>query len=151
MIPDIPSNYPPARPDLKAFRPPKSQSKVAYLIWRVHMWIEGTFSLAMLEPWEKLLLCMSCHPLPQRVSEMQEVSNLILTPSIRRIVIIFLTTFILLTTGIVRYLPHHISVMKGRAMYYLWGSESQESPVLQWLGKNAGPSGGTSRIVLGEL
>ncbi|KAJ3754586.1 hypothetical protein FB446DRAFT_745462 [Lentinula raphanica] len=122
MIPDIPSNYPPARPDLKAFRPPKSQSKVAYLIWRVHMWIEGTFSLAMLEPWEKLLL-----------------------------LIIFLTTFILLTTGIVRYLPHHISVMKGRAMYYLWGSESQESPVLQWLGKNAGPSGGTSRIVLGEL
>ncbi|KAJ3811424.1 hypothetical protein EV368DRAFT_47532 [Lentinula lateritia] len=122
MIPDIPPNYPPARPDLKAFRPPKSQSKIAYWVWRVHMWIEGTFSLAMLEPWEKLLL-----------------------------LIIFLTTFTLLATGIVRYLPHHISVMKGRAVYYLWGSESGESSVFQWLGKTAGSNGGNSGIPMGEL
>ncbi|KAJ4474402.1 hypothetical protein J3R30DRAFT_673647 [Lentinula aciculospora] len=122
MIPDIPPNYPPARPDLKAFRAPKSQSRIAYLVWRVHMWIEGTFSLAMLEPWEKLLL-----------------------------LVIFLTTFTLLVTGIVRYLPHHISVMKGRAVYYLWGSESSESPVYQWLGKNTASSGVKPGITLGEL
>ncbi|KAJ3873791.1 hypothetical protein F5051DRAFT_418426 [Lentinula edodes] len=122
MIPDIPSNYPPARPDLKAFRPPQSQSKVAYWVWRVHMWIEGTFSLAMLEPWEKLLL-----------------------------LIIFLTAFTLLATGIVRYLPHHMLVMKGRAVYYLWGSQGGESLVVQWLGKNAGPSGSDPGITWEEL
>ncbi|KAJ4474403.1 hypothetical protein J3R30DRAFT_673894 [Lentinula aciculospora] len=58
MIRDIPSNYPPARPDLKAFRPPdKSRSKLAYLAWRVQMWVEGTVGLAVLEPCEKILLC----------------------------------------------------------------------------------------------
>ncbi|KAF9067745.1 hypothetical protein BDP27DRAFT_1328340 [Rhodocollybia butyracea] len=116
MIPDIPENYPPPRPDFRAFRPPKSQSKFAYLLWRIQMWIEGTFALAMLEPWEKILM-------------------------------IFLTTFTLMATGIFRYLPQHISVMKGRAVYYLWGNESGESTVLQWLGRNSASSG----TPMGEL
>ncbi|KIK63907.1 hypothetical protein GYMLUDRAFT_40116 [Collybiopsis luxurians FD-317 M1] len=75
----------------------------------------------MLEPWEKLLL-----------------------------LIIFLTTFTLLVTGIVRYLPHHLSVMKGRAVYYIWGGETEESSVLQWIGKNVGSSG-ASRMAFEEL
>lgn len=58
MIRDIPPHYPPARPNLKAFRAPdKSQSKFLYLLWRIRMWVEGTFGLAVLEPWEKALLC----------------------------------------------------------------------------------------------
>jgi len=81
------------------------------------MWIDGTFGTGMLEPWEKLLLLT-----------------------------IFLTTFILLVTGIVRYLPHHISVMKTRAVYYIWGSESD---VLQWMGSR--DSSGASGVQYQEL
>ncbi|KAJ3877962.1 hypothetical protein F5051DRAFT_241682 [Lentinula edodes] len=93
MIRDIPPHYPPARPNLKAFRAPdKSQSKFFYLLWRIQMWVEGTFGLAVLEPWEKALLLM-----------------------------IFLITSILLVTGIIRFLPQHMLDVKGRVVYYLFG------------------------------
>ncbi|KAJ3931016.1 MAG: hypothetical protein NXY57DRAFT_1082686 [Lentinula lateritia] len=86
MIRDIPPHYPPARPNLKAFRAPdKSQSKFLYLLWRIRMWVEGTFGLAVLEPWEKALL-----------------------------LVIFLITSILLVTGIIRFLPQHMLDVKGR-------------------------------------
>ncbi|KAJ3785877.1 hypothetical protein GGU10DRAFT_353438 [Lentinula aff. detonsa] len=121
MIRDIPSNRPPARPDFKAFRAPdKSHSKVAYLVWRVQMWVEGTFGLAVLEPWEKLLLLL-----------------------------IFLMTCILLVTGITRYLPQHILDLKGRMEYYLIGDKSTNGPgrsILQ-LRKNVA-SGGNSEMTL---
>ncbi|KAJ3863720.1 hypothetical protein EV359DRAFT_64577 [Lentinula novae-zelandiae] len=92
MIRDIPPHYPPARPNLKAFRAPdKSQSKFLYLLWRIRMWVEGTFGLAVLEPWEKALL-----------------------------LVIFLITSILLVTGIIRFLPQHMLDVKGRVVYYLF-------------------------------
>ncbi|KAF5391027.1 hypothetical protein D9757_003934 [Collybiopsis confluens] len=131
MIPDIPPNCPPARPDLKAFRPPKSKSKIAYYGWRVRMWIEGTFGTGMLEPWEKLLLCEFLVSL--------EKKNYVLTylpcsPD-------FFDYFVLLVTGIVRYLPHHVSVMKTRAVYYIWGSEYEDTSVFQWIGTKASGHG----------
>ncbi|KAJ3861183.1 hypothetical protein EV359DRAFT_66693 [Lentinula novae-zelandiae] len=55
----------------------------------------------------------------------------------RVLLIIFLMTFTLLATGIVRYLPHHI--------------HSGESLVVQWLGKNAGPSGSDPGITWEEF
>ncbi|EEB88534.1 hypothetical protein MPER_13578, partial [Moniliophthora perniciosa FA553] len=63
----------------------------------------------MLEPWEKLLLLF-----------------------------IFIILFMLLLTGLVRYLPHHLAVMQRRSAYYLWGNESDEGKLLHWIGKSSG-------------
>ncbi|KAK7438030.1 hypothetical protein VKT23_018198 [Stygiomarasmius scandens] len=95
MIKEPPTHLPAPKPDSRATRRPKSKSRIAYYLWRANMWIEGTFVLHMLEPWEKLLL-----------------------------VFISFILFSLLVTGIVRYLPHHISVMQRRTIYYIWGNTS---------------------------
>ncbi|KAF9259249.1 hypothetical protein L218DRAFT_875237 [Marasmius fiardii PR-910] len=71
----------------------------------------------MLEPWEKFL-----------------------------ILLFFLVFFVLLLTGVVRYLPHHLSVMQRRSAYYLWGNENDEGWILHWIGKTLGSS-----TVTGEL
>lgn len=56
------------------------------------------------------------------------------------IVTVFASLFCLFMTGIIRYLPHHISVMHSRAVYYLWGQEDQASSLWQWIGKGAAPT-----------
>ena len=55
MISDPPAHLSP-KPDARCTRPPKSRSGPAYYFWRIQMWVEGTFVLHMLEPWEKILL-----------------------------------------------------------------------------------------------
>ncbi|KAF7324741.1 hypothetical protein MKEN_00515900 [Mycena kentingensis (nom. inval.)] len=86
----------------------KPQSPLAVFFWRRRMWFEATFVLSMLEPWEKLLLLT-----------------------------IFAILFFLVCSGIVLYLPQHLSIMKGRAMYYLYGQEGERA-LWQWLGYGVG-------------
>ncbi|KAG9002878.1 hypothetical protein FRB90_011294 [Tulasnella sp. 427] len=64
-------------------------------IWEKRMWVESTFALTMLEPWEKIFVCF--------------VFTLIMT---------------LFVFGMYYYLPHHIHIIYGRAKYYLLGDES---------------------------
>ncbi|KAJ3720302.1 hypothetical protein C8R42DRAFT_670349 [Lentinula raphanica] len=114
MFPEIPSSFPPAQPDLKGFRPPiltlegfQSWSnsrqyykyKCRYMFWRAQMWVEGTFGLAVLEPWEKALLLT-----------------------------IFAISSIFFIVAIIQYLPQHVLDMRGRLLYYLFGSDSMSSP-----------------------
>jgi len=73
------------------------------------MWFESTFVLSMLEPWEKILLLT-----------------------------ISAVLFVLVFTGILKYLPHHLVVMRGRAVYYLWGHEGDERLLWQWIGRASG-------------
>jgi len=59
----------------------------------------------MLEPWEKFML-----------------------------VSIFAVTFSLLLTGLIKYLPQHLQLMKRRSVYYLSGQEGDDEVVLwQWI------------------
>ncbi|RDB26829.1 hypothetical protein Hypma_005365 [Hypsizygus marmoreus] len=85
------------------------KSEIGKFFWRRRMWFESTFVLSMLEPWEKILLLT-----------------------------IFAVTFILVMTGLVKYLPHHLLLMQRRAVYYLWGQEGDERLLWQWLGLGAG-------------
>ncbi|KAJ2928058.1 hypothetical protein H1R20_g9032, partial [Candolleomyces eurysporus] len=75
------------------------------LVWRWRMWFESTFVLSMLEPWEKIM-----------------------------IVTFLLITSYFLTSAVVKHLPHHVTVMKRRAMYYLVGQEGDERLLWQLLG-----------------
>ena len=56
-------------------------------------------------------------------------------------VTIFTVLFILVVTGLFKYLPHHLVIMRGRAMYYLWGQEGDERILWQWLGLASGDMG----------
>lgn len=47
-------------------------------------------------------------------------------------VTIFAFLFVLVFTGIFKYLPHHLVIMRGRAVYYLWGQEGDERLLWQW-------------------
>jgi hypothetical protein len=49
-------------------------------------------------------------------------------------VCIYILLFTLLVTGILKYLPHHLRFLRGRAIYYLWGKEGDERALWQWLG-----------------
>lgn len=49
-------------------------------------------------------------------------------------VCIFSLTFILVVTGLIKYLPEHLVKMQGRATYYLFGQEGDERLLWQWLG-----------------
>ncbi|KAG6864731.1 hypothetical protein C0991_007473 [Blastosporella zonata] len=93
----------------------KPKSPLAIFIWRRRMWFESTFVLSMLEPWEKVLL-----------------------------VTLFFMSFVLVMTGIFKYLPEHVSLMLRRAMYYLWGQEGDERIFWQWLGLGVSVSSGPS-------
>jgi hypothetical protein len=56
-------------------------------------------------------------------------------------VCIFVLLFVLLVTGIVKYLPHHLRFLSGRTIYYLWGREGDERLLWQWLGVVGGNGG----------
>ncbi|EDQ99856.1 uncharacterized protein LACBIDRAFT_315191 [Laccaria bicolor S238N-H82] len=90
----------------------RPSSKLGVFLWRRRMWFESTFVLSMLEPWEKFLMLT-----------------------------IFTVLFILVVTGLFKYLPHHLVIMRGRAMYYLWGQEGDERILWQWLGLASGDMG----------
>ncbi|RDX49173.1 hypothetical protein OH76DRAFT_1312347, partial [Lentinus brumalis] len=74
------------------YRPPRSL--IGEFLWRRRVWIEVTFALSMLEPWEKFLV----------------------------VVVMYLTLGLLLT-GIYLYLPHHLAFLTARASYYLLGRD----------------------------
>jgi hypothetical protein len=57
------------------------------------------------------------------------------------VVTISAVLFVLVFTGILKYLPHHLVVMRGRAVYYLWGQEGDERLLWQWIGRATGEGG----------
>ncbi|KAF9042892.1 hypothetical protein BJ165DRAFT_1312883, partial [Panaeolus papilionaceus] len=84
-------------------------SRMGLFFWRRRMWFESTFVLSMLEPWEKVLLLT-----------------------------IFALLFVLISTAIFKYMPHHLLFLRRRAIYYLWGQEGDERLLWQWLGLASG-------------
>jgi len=48
-------------------------------------------------------------------------------------------------------MPHHLVVMRRRAMYYLWGQEGDERLLWQWLGFGAGENASAAAAVIGTL
>ncbi|KAJ7621190.1 hypothetical protein FB45DRAFT_798945 [Roridomyces roridus] len=102
-----PAQLPPPKPDHSFTKRPSSF--IAVFFWRWRMWVESTFALSMLEPWEKILL-----------------------------ITIFSVLFFLICSGIVMYFPRHLRQMHGRVMYYLWGQEGDERLLWQWLGLGGG-------------
>ncbi|RPD56569.1 hypothetical protein L227DRAFT_465544, partial [Lentinus tigrinus ALCF2SS1-6] len=74
------------------YSPPRSV--VGKFLWRRRVWVEVTFALSMLEPWEKFLV----------------------------MVVMYLTLGLLLT-GMYLYLPHHLAFLSARAAYYLFGRD----------------------------
>ncbi|KAI0328742.1 hypothetical protein GY45DRAFT_1254341 [Cubamyces sp. BRFM 1775] len=70
----------------------KPESPIARFFWRRRVWVEVTFALSMLEPWEKIL-----------------------------VMFVMYAALILLTIGCVLYLPQHISFLHARAAYYFFG------------------------------
>ncbi|KAK7438031.1 hypothetical protein VKT23_018199 [Stygiomarasmius scandens] len=93
MIPDPPAhlNIKP-RPDYRETRPPKSNSSWAYTLWRINMWINCTFGLTVMEPWERFLVWA-----------------------------IFLVLSTFCVVGMIRILPHQLVLIQKRTAYYLWG------------------------------
>ncbi|KAG6815968.1 hypothetical protein H0H87_009818 [Tephrocybe sp. NHM501043] len=53
--------------------------------------------------------------------------------------------------GIFKYLPEHVSLMRRRAVYYLWGQEGDERLLWQWLGMGVSASSGPSHGLYKEL
>ncbi|KAF8154710.1 hypothetical protein B0H34DRAFT_660980 [Crassisporium funariophilum] len=90
----------------------RPSSRLGVFFWKKRMWFESTFVLSMLEPWEKILLLTT-----------------------------FVFLFFLVFSGLLTYMPHHLVVMRRRAMYYLWGQEGDERLLWQWLGRASGEGG----------
>ncbi|PCH42008.1 hypothetical protein WOLCODRAFT_73456 [Wolfiporia cocos MD-104 SS10] len=83
------------------YKPPRNA--LAAFAWRRRVWLETTFALSMMQPWEKVLV--ACF-----------VSLLLGS----------------LVTGMYLYLPHHLSYIHGRAMYYLLGYDAGVSSAWKW-------------------
>ncbi|KAI9567351.1 hypothetical protein HD554DRAFT_2024058 [Boletus coccyginus] len=66
-------------------------------LWRQRTKFEATLAFSMLEPWEKILSMF-----------------------------IFTLFALLLASGLYQYLPQHVSIMRQRATYYLWGQDSDD-------------------------
>ncbi|KAH9475880.1 hypothetical protein JR316_0011440 [Psilocybe cubensis] len=112
------THLPPPKPNHAFTRKP--ESKVGQFFWRRRMWFESTFVLSMLEPWEKILLRYHA-----------------LTDSSNNVVSVLALLFLLLSSAILKYMPHHLLFLRRRAMYYLWGQEGDERILWQWLGLTA--------------
>ena len=117
----------------------RPRSPVAAILWRGRIWVETTFAMSMMEPWEKLLIRM--YPIaPSRLlnetrSHSYVVLFLLAMYTCRfltgigekiqpKTVIICVVTTTFCMAAIVSYLPHHISLMHQRALFYLSGQES---------------------------
>ncbi|KAH6904216.1 hypothetical protein BKA70DRAFT_540820 [Coprinopsis sp. MPI-PUGE-AT-0042] len=98
---------PPPRPNHDFTRKPSS--KAGQFFWRWRMWVESTFVLSMLEPWEKLML-----------------------------VALFVVGFVFVMSAITKYLPQHVNIIGRRAMYYIYGQENDPRSLWQWLGVSSG-------------
>ncbi|KAH9855495.1 hypothetical protein C2E23DRAFT_857683 [Lenzites betulinus] len=76
------------------YRPPKSA--VGAYIWRRRMWIETTWGLSVLEPWEKILVLAFFY---------------------------LLTTLVF--TGVYKFVPHRGPLVYRRLLYYILGNEAE--------------------------
>lgn len=99
------------------YLPPKNPT-VAFL-WRRRIWLETTFGLSVLEPWEKLFLCA--------YFMLHLITNLttLLSP-----VAVFYILLILVLTGILKYFPLQLVHFQNRMVYYFVGEQSQGGAVL---------------------
>ncbi|KAI0780341.1 hypothetical protein BD413DRAFT_462759 [Trametes elegans] len=79
----------------------KPDSALHRFFWRRRVWVEVTFALSMLEPWEKVL-----------------------------ILVVIYAALLLLGTAAFFYLPHHLAFLRARAAYYLFGSTDAASDSL---------------------
>ncbi|KAF8121776.1 hypothetical protein EV363DRAFT_871810 [Boletus edulis] len=66
-------------------------------LWRQRTKFEATLAFSMLEPWEKILSMF-----------------------------VFMFFALLLVSGLYQYLPQHVSIMRQRAIYYLWGEDGED-------------------------
>jgi len=142
------SRLPPPKPNHDFTRRPSS--KLGIFFWRQRMWFESTFVFSMLEPWEKIMLCKTCFYTWTSILSPFEIFLLHVWffQSIAdglHTVCIFILLFVLLVTGIVKYLPHHLRFLSGRTIYYLWGREGDERLLWQWLGV-VGANTGTGNL-----
>ncbi len=74
----------PPKPDLSWTRPPTSRWRK--ILWRWRMWVEVTFVLSMLEPWEKIMLSTYSPPFQRFISSpfYSSIICLLQPPSARR-------------------------------------------------------------------
>ena len=49
------------------YRPPRS--KLAAFLWRRRLWVETTFALSMMQPWEKIVVGACCPCLLRRLTD----------------------------------------------------------------------------------
>jgi len=103
------------------YRPPRNP--VGAFFWRRRVWMETTFALSMIEPWEKVLIMSICYA--------------------------FLAFLI---AALHRYLPKHITFLGDRAAYYLLGSETNTGWGAAWAwGIGRWNTSGGSAVVSSEL
>jgi len=83
------------------YQPPKGV--VGGFVWRRRVWLETTFALSMMQPWEKVV-----------------------------VVCFFSILFATLLAGMYLYLPRHLEYLRGRATYYLLGHEIGVASAWKW-------------------
>lgn len=74
------------------YTPP--QNPIAAFVWRCRLWLEVTFALSMLQPWEKLLTIIS-----------------------------FYTVLFLVSTTFMVYIPTGVALVHSRLAFFAFGSE----------------------------
>ena len=87
-------------------------------LWRQRTKFEATLAFSMLEPWEKFLSstffwCFLVWVIVQRSYGTSAVA-------------IFMFLALLLLSGLYQYLPQHVSIMRQRVIYYLWGQDGDD-------------------------
>ncbi|KZT25575.1 hypothetical protein NEOLEDRAFT_1064817 [Neolentinus lepideus HHB14362 ss-1] len=90
------------------------RGKLGHFIWRRRVWLESTFAMTMLDPWEKIVLVTLW---------------------------LFLTTVIV--TGTVKYLPQHLYFIQRRAVYYIMGREGNIGELVHRASAGWGAASGT--------
>ncbi|EPS97129.1 hypothetical protein FOMPIDRAFT_1129140 [Fomitopsis schrenkii] len=83
------------------YRAPRS--KLAAFLWRRRVWLETTFALSMMQPWEKVVV----------------------------VCVFWLFMVVFLISGYL-YFPHHVRYVFGRTRYYLSGRELDVPAALKW-------------------
>ena len=105
MIKDPPIHLVP-KPDKRAFRRPSATSGYVYYAWRTRIWVEGTFALGVMEPWEKYLVCQSFALVRPLVPKPPELTPATIPPS--HLVSIFFFVAFLFLTVVIRVLPFYL-------------------------------------------
>ena len=95
--------------------PPKSP--LLYFLWRMKYWFGSTFGIVLMEPWEQVLVCTCSTGSPPLIWHPHTHPRLHTVSTI-----LFIT--VLITIGVVRYLPHQTMMMIRRARYYLSGQDA---------------------------